>query len=467
MNPWELDVNLRDVILDLLYLSTFLIIGTFLRRHVKFFQKYLIPNNLIAGFLALLIGSQGLGLIELPSERLGLYVYHFLALTFIALGLRQEKTHWGKGPVSKALASLSSYLLQGIIGLVVAFILLYTLVPDLFLGIGLLLPLGFGMGPGLAYAMGNSWEQWGFEGGGLVGLTFAAIGYLYAFFGGMAIIQWGIKRGKSDLIKSIDDITNDTRIGVYKENPLPIAGKLTLTTEAVEPMAFHLALIGFVYLLTWYFVKGLTALMASAGLHDFVMTIWSFHFVFGLVISIAVRKVMDKMKRGYVIDRGLMNRGMGVFLDYLVMGAVAAISIPVIIHYWEAILIMVVLAGPATGFMLYYVTRRAFDENHFERFVELFGEMTGTINSALVLLRVTDPEFETPVAEDAVYGGGIALFLGIPLLITLNVPFAFYKNAIEGYWVTLGILIGYWFFLVILWRLIGYLHFGQPKPNVK
>lgn len=59
-------------------------------------------------------------------------------------------------------------------------------------------------------------------------------------------------------------------------------------------MAFHLALIGFVYLLTWFFVKGLTALMASAGLHDFIMTNRSFHFVFGLVISIIVRKVMDR-----------------------------------------------------------------------------------------------------------------------------------------------------------------------------
>ena len=45
MNPWDLDVNLRDVILDLLYLSTFLIIGTFLRRHVKFFQNFLIQIN--------------------------------------------------------------------------------------------------------------------------------------------------------------------------------------------------------------------------------------------------------------------------------------------------------------------------------------------------------------------------------------------------------------------------------------
>ncbi len=96
MSPWDLDVNLRFVVLDFLYLCAFLMIGTLLRRYVKIFQKYLIPNNLIAGFLALLIGSQGFGLIDLQSERLILYVYHLLALTFIALGLRQSKSNWGK-----------------------------------------------------------------------------------------------------------------------------------------------------------------------------------------------------------------------------------------------------------------------------------------------------------------------------------------------------------------------------------
>ena len=113
--------------------------------------------------------------------------------------------------------------------------------------------------------------------------------------------------------------------------------------------------------------------------------------------------------------------------------------------------------------MLYWVTRRAFDDFHFERFIELWGEMTGTINSALVLLRVTDPEFETPVAEDAVYGSGISLFLGLPLLFALNIPIAIYENAIEGYWVTLGILIGYWILLWIVWRAIGFIKFGKPK----
>ncbi len=466
MNPWDLDVNLRAVVLDFLYLSSFILIGTLLRRYIKFFQRFLIPNNLIAGAIGLLIASQGLGLIDLPSERLGVYVYHLLALTFITLGLRQEKKQWGKGPLSKAFASLSSYIAQATIGLLVAFILIYTIKPDLFAGIGLLVPLGFGMGPGLAYAMGNSWEHWGFEGGGLVGLTFAAIGYLFAFFAGMAIIHWGIRTGQSALIKSTDHITYDMRIGINKETDHPVAGHLPMSSEAIESMAFQFGLIGFVYLLTYGFCYAFTAFLENVGAHDFVATIWSFHFVFGLLIALLVRKIFDKTKTAYVIDSGLMTRWMGVFLDYLVVGAVAAISITIVGQYWRSILFMSILAGPATFGILYYFCYRAFDDYHFERFVELFGEMTGTINSALVLLRVVDPEFKTPVAEDAVYGSGITLFLGIPLLVVLNVPTAFYKNAIEGYWIALGILLIYWVIAVVIWRVTGYLQFKRvvPKP---
>jgi len=470
MNPWDLDVNLKFVVLDFLYLSSFLMIGTVLRRYIKFFQKYLIPNNLIAGFLALLIGSQGFGLINLHSDRLILYVYHLLALTFIALGLRQSKTNWGKGPVSKSISGLTSYLIQGSIGLIVALILVYTIKPDLFVGIGLLLPLGFGMGPGLAATMGNSWDnelvKLGYDavGAGQIGLTFATIGYLYAFFGGMALIQWGIRNGKSKLITNLDSITEDMRRGVYKDGKPPIAGKLTLTTEAVEPLAFQLSIIGLVYLLTWLLVNWLTTMMGNnPGLEGFVGTVWSFHFVVGLLIALAVRKILDMSGRSYVIDKGLMNRSMGVFLDFLVIGAVAAISFKIVMDNWEVILAMSILAGPATGFMLYWTSKRAFDDYHFERFIELWGEMTGTINSALVLLRVTDPEFETPVAEDAVYGSGITLFLGIPMLIALNVPIVMYGNAIKGYWITLGILIGYMILLWILWRAIGFIKFSKPK----
>ena len=465
MKFWQMELTLVEFIFDFMYMSTFILIGTAARRYIKFFQKFLIPNNLIGGLLALIFSTQVLGWIDLPTERLTAYIYHLLALTFIALGLRQQKTEWGKGPVSKSFAGLTIICLQATIGILIAFALFYTIKPDLFVGVGLLLPLGFAMGPGLAASMGASWEQYGFEGGSTVGVTFAAIGFLYAYFAGMTIINWGIKTRKSALIKSTDHITIDMKTGVYKLKQQPIAGHLPLSTEAIEPMAFHLGLIGFVYLLTYGFLKLVSIPLANANLHDFVDIFWSFHFVFGLIIAIIIRKLIDISGRSYVIDKGLMTRGMGVFLDYLIVGAIAAISIKIIGMYWEALLIMSLVAGPATFAALYWICWRAFDNFHFERFVELFGEFTGTTNSGLILLRVLDPEFETPVAEDAVYGSGLSLFIGLPLLFSLGIPMQFFNNSVKGYWITLGIIVVYWIILTIIWKMIGFLRLNRVNSK--
>lgn len=455
MKFWQMEVTMVEFIFDFMYMSTFILVGTLARRYIKFFQRFLIPNNLIGGFIALIFSTQVLGWIDLPNERLTAYVYHLLALTFIALGLRQQKSNWGRGPLSKSFAGLSIICLQAIIGLVVAFILMYTIKPDLFLGVGLLLPLGFAMGPGLAASMGGSWEQYGFTGGSTVGVTFAAIGFIYAYFAGIAIIRWGIRTKKSNTIRSTEHITKEMQTGIYKAQDHPIAGRLPMSTEAIEPMAFHLGLIGFVYMLTYGFISLVTIPLANANLHDFVDIFWSFHFVFGLIIAIIVRKLLDLSGRSYIIDKGLMTRGMGVFLDYLIVGAIAAISLKVVGQYWEALLIMSLIAGPATFGTLYWICWRAFDDFHFERFVEMFGEFTGTTNSGLILLRVLDSEFETPVAEDAVYGSGISLFMGLPLLFSLGIPMQFFNNSVKGYVITLGIIVAYWLIISIIWKATG------------
>lgn len=455
MSSWSVPLTLEEIILDFLILCTLILIGTLLRRYVAFFQKFLIPNNLIGGTIGLVAGSQMLGWIDLPEARLTSYIYHLLALTFIALGLRKQKTHWGKGPVSKALSSMTTVCLQATIGLGVSLFFIYFINPDIFPGFGLLLPLGFGMGPGLAANFGKDWQAYGFQGGAAVGLTFAAIGFVLAYFIGIALIQWGIKTGKSVNIKDMDHVSSDMRSGVYKNTEYPVAGHLTMPTEAIEPMAFQYALIGFVYLLNYLFLSVFVIPLENAGLNDFVGIIWNFHFVFGLILAIIVRKILDKTGRGYVIDKGLMTRSMGVFLDFLIVGAIAGISISSLAAYWPAILVMVIITGPLTFFYLYWLSWRVFDDFHFERFIELFGELTGTIHSGLVLLRVTDPEFDTPVAEDAVYGSGISLMIGLPLLFTLGVPMTFFNNSLEGYWITFGIIAGYWLLLLVAWKLSG------------
>ncbi|MCK9244929.1 MAG: hypothetical protein M0P75_06640 [Candidatus Marinimicrobia bacterium] len=465
MNPWDFTLNFKDVILDITALGAFLVIGTILRRYIPFFQKYLVPNNIIGGFLGLLVSQQILGLIVLDENRLGQYVYHLLAITFIVIGLGKSKTKFGKGPINKCFIELNCYIIQGAIGLLVALVLIYTLFPDLPAAMGLLVPLGFGMGPGIAYTMGHSWEKFGVEGGGIIGLTFAAIGFLIAYFAGVAIINRGIKNRETTLIRGPESLNNDIRTGIVKENKPEIAGWLTLSPEAIEPMAFQLGLIGFVYAMTYGLINVLTKLMANHGLSGFVDTIWSFHFVVGLLIAVVLRKILDLTNKSYVIDTGLMNRISGVAVDFLVTGSIVAINIVIIGQYWLPITLISALAGLATYFIIRYTSRRAFDDYHFERMIGIFGEMTGTINSGLVLIRITDPEFKTPAAEDLAFGGGMALFLGFPLLILLNAPMNFWNNTLRGYWLTLILMIAYLVVLWVIWRLIGYIRFKLPNSK--
>src|SRR5690625_290891 len=82
MEFWTSDISAGEFFLDFSWLGLFLVIGTYLRSQVKLLQVYMIPANLIAGLTGLILGVNLLGWVDLPSERLGIYVYHLLALLF-------------------------------------------------------------------------------------------------------------------------------------------------------------------------------------------------------------------------------------------------------------------------------------------------------------------------------------------------------------------------------------------------
>ena len=57
-------MTLMDVLIDFSYISLLLMMGYWLRRHVRLLQKYYIPVALLAGVLGLLLGPQVLGKIS-------------------------------------------------------------------------------------------------------------------------------------------------------------------------------------------------------------------------------------------------------------------------------------------------------------------------------------------------------------------------------------------------------------------
>ena len=73
-------------IIHLGILSCSLLIATFIRSRVRFFQKYLIPNALTAGFILLVFYNYIAPAIALETDFLGELVYHLLNLSFIEIG---------------------------------------------------------------------------------------------------------------------------------------------------------------------------------------------------------------------------------------------------------------------------------------------------------------------------------------------------------------------------------------------
>lgn len=462
MTVWEFNISIGDFVLDFAFLSTLLIFGFVCRRFVPFFQNYLIPSSLIAGFTGLLIGPEILSLLDFDTERMAVYLYHLLALTFIGIGLQGTGEKRSKGAIHVGFMFIMSYLLQITVGLGVALTIVYLFNPDLVAAVGMLLPLGFGMGPGIAYSIGQSWSSYGFPEGASAGLTIAAMGFLIAYFSGMIIVNRGLKKGKSELLSGKASLSREIRTGIIETKPLPEAGKLQFFGGAIEPLAFHIGMIGLLYLLTYLVTYGIELLMRAGGIEKEIATLWGFHFIIANLLALGCRKVMNSFKAGYLIDYGLMNRLTGSLTDYMITAAIMAISLSMAWAYMIPISIICILGATVTYFAIKFASYRTFEELNFERFVGVYGEMTGNISSGLALVRVMDPAFKTPVAQDLGLGSGVALLLGFPLLIVINMPFTRFNGELYGYWIVLGICWVYLAIIFLLWKRFG---FGKYKAN--
>ena len=96
-------------------------------------------------------------------------------------------------------------MMKGALGMGSVWCLLYALTPLIGFGIiyligrqfdiasiyGTLIPFAFTQGPGQAAAYGSIYESYGWENAAMVGVTFAAIGFIVAFAVGIPAASWG------------------------------------------------------------------------------------------------------------------------------------------------------------------------------------------------------------------------------------------------------------------------------------
>ncbi len=274
------------LLIDLGIISLGLLLATFIRAKVKFFQKYLIPNALTAGFFLLVFYNFIAPLLGLGTQNLGALVFHLLNISFISMSLKEGSMKGaGKRIFGTAVSIVSHYAIQVAIGLGITALFIITIKPDLFLNFGFFLALGFGLGPGQSYAIGKAWEPSGFADAGNIGLIFAALGYIWGCIGGVWLINLRPEEGlgrRGHPRGHRGEVPAHGRLRQEREGTGRRA-YLRTDTEAIDSMSFHLILVFGVYLVAFLVLKLVTwPLLAYAGsmgkqLSD---TLWGISFIF-------------------------------------------------------------------------------------------------------------------------------------------------------------------------------------------
>jgi ESS family glutamate:Na+ symporter len=395
------------------WLGVMLLFGIFLRAKVGLLQRFLFPSCLVGGLAGLVILQTGL--LKIESSLLEAIAYHLFNISFISIGLiirsQKEQDAYGgrevlKGAVWIALVTGVIMPMQAIVG--GSLVLLFNFFDfNLFKTFGFLVPLGFNQGPGQVLSVGKAWETLGFANAATIGLTFATIGFLFAFFVGVPLANWGVRRGMAE--HTPKSMPAELLVGFApKGAQLEPAGRLTMHSGNVDTLAFHFALVGLVYLLTYALIYQIAGLLRP----ELAATLWGFFFFVGLLVSIAVRTVIIRMGYGHTLDPGVQRRITGWSVDFLILATVMAVQPAIVWQYILPIGTISLVTGVLTTLVIVYLGNRLWALN-IERMVGVYGICTGTASSGLLLVRVVDPAFRTSASMEI---GFQAVFSSVPVI---------------------------------------------------
>ena len=440
-NFWDYNVWGFMILITVLLAS--LLGGNILKKAIPALKRSLIPTSVLGGGILLVIAAiykAATGEVMFDTEMFGGngttvlegITYHTLALGFIASALKTSNNKMTKQRsieiFDSGVTTVATYLIQAIFGISITMVAALVL-EDFFPAAGVLLPFGYGQGTGQAMNYGNIYEvEYGFHGGKSFGLTIAALGFLSAAIGGVIHLNIMKKRGKLVLSNRTDGSLHTEAI--ESENEIPMQ-------ESVDKMTIQLALIFVAYAAAYVIMRTLGNLLP--GLRS---VIYGFNFLLGVITATLTKLLLNFMREHGIINHKytnnfLMTRLSNFFFDIMVVAGVAAIRLDILEDYWGIMLILGVVGMVITYVYNRIVAKTLFPDYVEEQFLTMYGMLTGTASTGIILLREIDGDFKTPASDNMVYQTLPAIVFGFPMmflatlapkapLLTLGIFIAFF-----------------------------------------
>lgn len=432
----------------ILLLGVLLVLAKLVRLKSRLAQKLFLPSSIIAGAVALILGPDVLGqlggdiaggvfedglfpteVMDVWSELPGLLISVVFATLFLGRELpRPRRAVDLAGPQLAFGVTLASG--QYVLGLVLA-LLVITPLFGLDPMVGALIEVGFEGGHGTAAGLGDTFAELGFEEGLDLALGLATIGVVAGVIIGIALINWAVRTGRAEVLDDDVEASLAEQRGLFERENRHAAAMMTTRPGSIEPLAIHFGIVAVSVLIGQLMLSGLQAIEQALWVDSVELFAFVPLFPLAMLGGVIVQIVIQKVDRTGVVDELMMARIQGLALDVLIVAALATLSLQVIA---DNLVPFLMLAGVGilwnVGAFLVFA-RRMIPQFWFERGIGDLGQSMGVTATGLILMRVADPENETPAYEafgykqlgfEPFFGGGLITAAAVPLIAQFGVP---------------------------------------------
>lgn len=381
------------------FLALFLLIGFIMRAKIKMFQETFIPASVIGGFLLLILGPIGFGIIPIPEEWIkiwslipGILIVPVVTATPLGLDLGgKNASKKFKPAIPLFFIMFAVYYLQNVIGFGTN-LLFGSFGQKLYDTFGWELPIGYTGGHGTAGILGNMLNElnipyWETAQG--VAVTMATFGLVGGILIGMVLINWAARKGETSILKEPGDIPIDVKIGYQKDITKQASlGRETTKSASMDTVTFHTAIIFLGCLIAY----GLLALAKKYNIPGFKsISVWAY----GIIVMFGIWGIIRKLKLDFLVDPNVKGKITGSFTEFAVIGAVASLPLKTVFTYLAPILVMVVLGFIGTAGVLFFLCKRYLKVDWFEHMIATLGMSSGVFLTGLLLLKICDPDSES------------------------------------------------------------------------
>jgi len=165
--------------------------------------------------------------------------------------------------------------------------------------------------------------------------------------------------------------------------------------------------------------------LGNFGINTVKPLIWGFNFLFGVLFALLVKAIMKGLQKIKVMTHDytndyMLNRISGFVFDLMILSGIAAIDFDALKGLWLPLILLAIVGTAVTIIYLNFMCKRVYPEYTYEALASLFGMLTGTASTGVILLREVDPLFETPASSNLVMQTVPAMIFGFPLLLLVG-----------------------------------------------